>query len=82
MNYNILSQSLIVSGIPFKNKAKESNCWQEAKVLWQIDTSVWMQLAIGQAEQNWILVALSRQRDSGLWTVEATKIVRKTEFTG
>ena len=43
MNDNLICQSLIVSGIPFKNKAKESSCWQEAKVLWQTDGSVWMQ---------------------------------------
>lgn len=38
-------------------------------------------LVVVQAEQNRILAALSRQRDSDLWTVEATKVVRKTEFT-
>lgn len=27
----------------------------------------------GQAEENRMLEALSRQRDSGLWTVETTK---------
>lgn len=30
-------------------------------------------LVTGQGEQNWILVTLSRPRDSGLQAVEATK---------
>lgn len=43
MNDSLIGPSRIVSGIPFKNKAKESSCWQEAKFLWQTDGSVWIQ---------------------------------------
>lgn len=43
MNDSLISQSLVASGIPFKNKAKENSCWQETEVLWQTDGSVWMQ---------------------------------------
>lgn len=43
MNDNLISRSLVASGIPFQNKAKETSCWQEAEGLWQADGSVWMQ---------------------------------------
>lgn len=42
MNDSLISQSLVASGIPSKNKA-ENSCWQETEVLWQTDGSVWMQ---------------------------------------
>lgn len=43
MNDSLISQSLVASGIPSKNKAKETSCWQETEVLWQTDGSVWTQ---------------------------------------
>lgn len=73
MNDNLTSQNLVVSGIPFKNKAKENSCWQETNVLWQqMVLSGCKELTIAQVAKNQILGALSRQRDSGLWTVGAT----------
>ena len=73
MNDNLISRSLVVSGIPLKNKAKENSCRQETKVLWQqMVLSGCKGLAIAQVAKKQILGALSRQRDSGLWMVRAT----------
>lgn len=44
---NLISQSLVVAGIPFENK--ENSCWQETKVLrQQTGLSGCKELAIGQ----------------------------------
>lgn len=43
MNDDLISQSLVVSGIPFTNKAKENGGGQEANILWETHRSVWMQ---------------------------------------
>lgn len=46
---NLISQSLAVAGIPFKDKARENSCWQETKVLQQqMGLSGCKELAVGQ----------------------------------
>ena len=46
---NLIGQSLVVAGIPFKNKDKENSCWQETKVVrQQMGLSGCKELTIGQ----------------------------------
>lgn len=62
MNDSLISQSLVASGIPSRDKAKENSSWQETEVLWQTDGSVWMQ---GVSDWSGSIEAGSRGLEQG-----------------
>lgn len=55
MNDSLIRQSLVVSGIPLKNKARGEQLLAGNEVLWQTDGSVWRQKSSdwsGKKEMN------------------------------